>query len=123
MKQISQVFDALNEGGETSDQIASMTGLPIGVVSSYLNELADDGLARRVRRYARRFSSRGQASHLWAPVSDNSSAHLHAKADPAAHQAGLSSPESFKDTSPHPPIVQDVSPCGESESTSQEVIK
>ena len=67
-KQIARVLDAVNEGGETSNQIATMTGLSVATVSSYLTVLARGGLVKLVEREARQFNERGRRSHLYAPV-------------------------------------------------------
>jgi transcription initiation factor IIE alpha subunit len=67
-KQIVRVLDAVNEGGETSDQISAMTGLSVATVASYLTVLARDGLVQVVKRRARQFNSRGPLSNVYAPV-------------------------------------------------------
>jgi DNA-binding IclR family transcriptional regulator len=68
MKQISRVLAAVDEGGETSDQIAAMTGLPLPHVSAYLTDLARDGLIRLVRHEGRRYPGTSRGSHVYAPA-------------------------------------------------------
>ncbi len=73
MKQISQVLEAVEDGAETSDAVAAITGLSVAAASSYLNSLSGDGVIRLTQREGRRFSRCGRCSHIYAPVSQSTS--------------------------------------------------
>lgn len=69
VKQIVRVLDAVKEGGETSDQIAAMTGIGLHAVSSYLTELTKDGLVRRIKWDELRMPERrGRLMHVYRPA-------------------------------------------------------
>ena len=67
-KQITQVFDAVRLGCQTSHEIAAVTDLPQNFVSSYLSQLADRGLIVRTHRRALRLRKGGPAFHRYAEV-------------------------------------------------------
>ena len=66
-KDICRVLTAVNDGGETSDQIEAMTGIPRGSVSAYLTELSRENLIRKTRS-RRRIHNRGQPMFVYAPL-------------------------------------------------------
>ena len=62
-KQITRVFEAVLAGCETSDQVSNYTGLPLKHCSSYLSELAADGLIiLRARK------GRTRSMHMYGPI-------------------------------------------------------
>lgn len=67
MKQITMVLNAVNDGCETSREVADLTGLSIPTVANYLNELTQLGSIRRVKRNAISFNG-GTRHHLYGPA-------------------------------------------------------
>jgi DNA-binding IclR family transcriptional regulator len=67
-KQILAVLHAVNRGFRNSEEVSEETGLNRSAVSSYLTELADDGLVRRGRRRKFKYRKHGPFLNEYLPV-------------------------------------------------------
>lgn len=51
MKQISRILDAINDGADTSPEIAEMLDLPIRIVSAQMSNMTKMGIIKKTGRY------------------------------------------------------------------------
>ena len=64
-KQIVSVYEAVEAGCETSDDVAVYTGFSLATSSKYLSDLRADGLISIKERNARRMGDRGPFMHVY----------------------------------------------------------
>jgi DNA-binding CsgD family transcriptional regulator len=64
--QLEKILSALEEGAQTSSDVADRTGLTVKTVAAYLYALRQQGTVRLVAPFARRYSRSGSGSHVYA---------------------------------------------------------